>query len=186
MVSKGQANNFDSVVNSLQFHVFTDNPDSCVLPFLKRCMPILARKPKSVGGGWTTYPPGPVPIPQDGLLSIKITQHPSLHCKHSGARFDILTQEWRDGAPGIKELRVWFYFDSRIDAEMALKTLTGMFKAVNAEATVMRQSKLQTIILHETGKDAWQLAKLTLRKEKEDKPKYSILFSYGSEDGEPW
>jgi hypothetical protein len=186
MTSQSQTNKFDSVVNKLQFHIFTDNPDTCVLPFLKRCVPVLASKPELGGGGWTMYPPGPIPTPQDGLLSIKVAQHPSLHSKHSGSRFDIFTQEWPDGRPGIKGFRVWFYFDRKADAETAFKSLVEMFKAVDTKATVIRRTQGQTAMLYESGKGAWQKTKLILRKEKEVNPKYSILFSYGSHDGELW
>ena len=186
MASKGQTNQFDSVVNSLQFHVFTDNPDSSILPFLKRYLPFLASEPKSAGGGWTIYPPGPVPIPQDGLLSIKVAQHPSLHCKHSGARFDILTQEWIDGLPGIKAMRVWFYFDSKPNAETALKTLTDMFKAVNTKTKEVSQTGLKTVMLYENEAGNWVSAKLILKNKAEASPKYSILFTHGSDNGDPW
>ena len=186
MASQGQTNNFDSVVNRLQFHVFTDNADTCILPFLKRCVPILAIAPKPNGGGWTMYPPGPIPTPQDGLLSIKVAQHPSLQCKHSGARFDILTQEWEDGHLGIRALRVWFYFDSKTEAEIALKTLVGMFKAANTKAKVIRQSETQTAMLYENGNEDWVSAKLTLQKGKGSNLKHNILFTYGSDNGEPW
>lgn len=186
MALQSQTNTFDTVVNKLQFQVFTNNVDTCVLPFLKRCVPVLAEKPQPSNGGWTMYPPGPILMPRDGFLSIKVAQHPSLLSKHSGARFDILTQEWEDGRPGIKALRVWFYFDLKADADAALQTLVEMFKAVNTKVTVLRQPEVQTVILNETGKDAWQWAKLTLRREKDDKPKYNILFSYGSDEGESW
>lgn len=121
------------------------------------------------------YPRGPVPTPQDGLLSIKVAQHPSLQCKHSGARFDILTQEWEDGRPGIRALRVWFYFDRKTDAETALKTLVDMFKAANTSTKLIRQPESQTAMLYENGKEDWGSAKLTLQKGKEGNPKYTIL-----------
>jgi hypothetical protein len=186
MASHSQTNAFDSVVNRLQFHVLTNNPDICVLPFLKRCVPVLASEPEQSDGGWTAYPPGPLPTPQDGLLSIRVAQHPSLYSTHSSARFDILTQEWPDGRPGIRALRVWFYFDRKEDAETALKALMKMFKAADAKATLIRQSENQTAMLYEKGKEDWCAAKLTLRKEKELKPKYSILFTYGADNGDTW
>jgi hypothetical protein len=97
-----------------------------------------------------------------------------------------LTQEWEDGRPGIRALRVWFYFDRKVDADTALKILVKMFKAVNTKAKVIRQAENQTAMLYENANEDWVSAKLTLRKEKQDKPKYSILFSYGSDNGEPW
>lgn len=186
MASQSQTSTFDSVVNKLQFHVFTNNVDTCVLPFLKRCVPILSEARPPTKGGWTMYPTGPIPMPKDGLLSIKVKQHPSLHCKHSGARFDILTQEWEDGPPGIRALRVWFYFDRKTDADMALKALVEMFKAANTMTKVIRQPESQTAMLYESANEDWVSAKLILRKEKERKSKYCILFSYGSDNGEPW
>jgi hypothetical protein len=184
MTSQGQTNKFDNVVNALQFHVFTDSPDSCVLPFLKRCAPVLASKPKSLGG-WTMYPPGPAPIPQQGLLSIKVAQHPALHCGHSGARFDILTQEWQDGTPGISALRVWFYFNRKADADKAFKTLVEMFKAANTRTNILRHADSQEAMLYEDEKN-WISAKLLSQKGKEKDFKYNILFTYGSDNGEPW
>jgi hypothetical protein len=186
MVSQSQTNTFDSVVNKLQFHVFTDNVDTCVLPFLKRCVPVLAQRPEPTKGGWTMYPPGPIPTPQDGLLSIKVAQHPSLRSKHSGARFDIMTQEWEDGRPGIRALRVWFYFDRKADADTALKNIVEMFKKANTKTKVIRQPDSQTVVLYENADEDWVSVKLILRKEKQDKPKYNILFVYGSDNGEPW
>lgn len=123
MTSQSQTSQFDSIVNKLQFHIFTDHPDTCVLSFLKRCVPVLSQKLQPTNGSWTMYPPGPIPTPQDGMLSIKLPQHPSLFYKHCGTRFDILTQEWESGNPGIKALRVWFYFDKEADAKTALNGL---------------------------------------------------------------
>ncbi len=41
-------------------------------------------------------------------------------------------------------------------------------------------------MLYENRDEDWVSAKLILQKGKEDNPKYSILFTYGSDDGEPW
>ena len=184
MTCQGQTNKFDNVVNALQFHVFTDSPDSCVLPFLKRCAPVLASKPKSVGG-WSMYPPGPAPIPQQGLLSIKVAHHPALHCVHSGARFDILTQEWQDGTPGISALRVWFYFNRKADADKAFKTLVEMFKAANTTVKMITEKDVQVAMLNDDTED-WVSAKLILQRGRERDPKYNILFTNGFDNGASW
>jgi hypothetical protein len=186
MTSQSQTNTFDSVVNRLQFHILTDNPDTCVAAFLKRCVPVLASKPKSKSGGWTSYSSEPIRMPQAGLLSIKVAQHPSLQCKHSGARFDILTEEWPNGHPGIKAFRVWFYFDNKADAQTALKRLVEMFEVTKTKVALIRKPESQTAMLYENEKDTWTSAILTLRKEKGLNPKYSILFTYSTDNGEPW
>ena len=186
MAGKSQANSFDSVVNQLQFHILTDKVDTCVLPFLKRCVPVLAKKQEPFIGGWTMYPPGPVPTTQDGLLSIKVAQHPALRSKHSGARFDILTQEWEDGRPGIKGLRVWFYFDNKADADTAIIKIIDMFKKANTKAQAIRHPDSQTAILFENSNENWVSAKLFLRKEKLGKSKYNILFVDGSDELDLW
>jgi hypothetical protein len=186
MVSQSQSDNFESVVNKLQFHVFTANPDSCVLPFLKRCVPVLAEEPKSIKGKWTMYSPESLLIPQDGLISINVAQHPSLHCTHSSSRFDVLTQEWQDGSIGIKALRVRFYFNSKAEAEMALKTIVNMFKAANTGTKEINQTEMHSVMLYENQDEDWVSAKLILKSEHEGGSRYSILFIYGSDNGQPW
>jgi len=68
MDAQAQASKFDSLWDELTFNIYTDTPDSVVLPFLKNHFPYLAKTPEP--GGWTMYPPGPVPTPQRGMHSL--------------------------------------------------------------------------------------------------------------------
>lgn len=61
-----------------------------------------------------------------------------------------------------------------------------MFKVAEVKATFVRQTDYQMVTLKETGKDGWQSVKLILQKGLEPSLKYNILFTYGSDTGEPW
>ena len=185
MAKRRKIKPFDKVVSKLHLHILTNKTDKSILPFVKRCVPVLASEPKTSPGGWTAYPPGPVPIPQYGLHSIKLLQHPSLKTKHSSSRFDILTTEWPHGRPGIRTIRVWFYFNLKIEADEAMTSLLDMFKAVKTKIKTYRQSGIKIIRLYEEGHELHS-ASLIMRKEKVVDANYSILFALGSDNGEPW
>src|SRR5262245_13160460 len=79
--AEAQANKFDSVWDALAFNIYTGRPDSAVLPFLKNHFPYLAKRPEP--GGWTMYPPGPIPVPQYGMHSLRVAKHPFIKTEHS-------------------------------------------------------------------------------------------------------
>jgi hypothetical protein len=61
-----------------------------------------------------------------------------------------------------------------------------MFEVTKTKVALIRKPESQTAMLYENEKDTWTSAILTLRKEKGLNPKYSILFTYSTDNGEPW
>lgn len=131
MNAPAQVSKFDTLLDALMFNIYTGNPDSVVLPFLKNHFPYLAKTPKP--GGWTMYPPGPVEIPEHGMHSLRVAQHPFIKTEHIGARLDLLTQEWKEGPPGIEGTRIWVYFRDRTQLEAARKRIVKLFKVIGSD-----------------------------------------------------
>lgn len=181
ITTNAQNSKFDSLMRGITFNVYSDTPDSIILPFLKNHLPYLAKHPEA--GGWTVYPPGAIPIPQKGMHSLRVDKHPFINTKHKGARIDFLTQEWKEGPPGLAGMRVWIYFGSKAEAESAINEIIKKFqKAAATVEHVIHDKKEKTII---KNGNQWESLSIVLQKVISTND-YSILILFYDDDGQPW
>jgi hypothetical protein len=130
-------NSFEKLTDSYFLNLLTGEPDSVIVPFLKQHFPYLLKKPEA--GGWTMYPPGPPPKLFIGLRSVKFKRHPFINAKHSDARLDLITNEFFEGAAGIKSTRIWLYFEKETEAQAAIKEISKNFSNAGAEMITEEQ-----------------------------------------------
>jgi hypothetical protein len=184
MPAKSQVSMFDSLWNKLTFNIYTGKPDSVVLSFLKNHFPYLAKTPEP--GGWTVYPPGAVEIPQHGMHSLRVTRHPFIETEHSGARLDLLTQEWKEGPPGIEGSRVWIYFHTKSQLETARMQLIKEFQAIGAYISPLSKTKPEKLNIKEgQEEDKWKSLSIITEK-KSARNQYSMLILFYDDQGEAW
>ena len=182
-----QVSRFDSLWDQLTFNIYTGKPDSVVLPFLKNHFPYLAKTPES--GGWTVHSSmdgTPIPTPQHGMHSLRILKHPFFNSMHAGARLDLLTQEWKEGPPGIEATRVWIYFASKAELEAARKEVINKFEAIGSYVSPPNKDKAEkTIIREATDKQSSQSFSLIVKKGLTAN-QYSLLFLFYDDKGIDW
>jgi len=93
------------------FNIFNHNPDSSVYDFIKKYFPIYTEEPYQ--GGWTMYPPGPMPVYQITMHSLLFTKHPYFDAKFKEGRLDLLSKEKEGEGPGLTDFHLWFFFDNK-------------------------------------------------------------------------
>jgi hypothetical protein len=185
METNAQSDKFDTLENALRFNVYTDAPDSTVLPFLKNHFPYLAKHPKATGG-WSIYPPGLAPVPQKGMHSLRVKRHPFIKTEHIGARIDFLTQEWTEGPSGIERTRIWIYFSNKRLADLARNYIISEFKSVGAHIDRVTKNNIEKItIKRSANEEQWDSFSLVLKKTPLTN-EYSILIVFYDDDGKPW
>ena len=183
--ANAQNDKFDTLMNALMFNVYTDAPDSTVLPFLKNHFPYLAKHPK-VTGEWTIYPPGPLPVPRKAMHSLRVEKHPFIKGGHTGARLDILSQEWTDGPPGIEHIRVWIYFSNKRQADSARNYIISESRSIGAHIDRLIKSDIEKITIKKSAnEEQWESFSLVLKKTPLTN-EYSILILFYDDDGKSW
>jgi hypothetical protein len=101
------------------FNIFVYKPDSCVFDFIKKYFPAFTKKFKP--GDWTVYPPGPAPVLQYTIHSLKFNKHPWFDAKFIEGRLDIFASEEKDGRTGVTDFQLWFIFATKKGGDSALK-----------------------------------------------------------------
>jgi hypothetical protein len=183
MVAIARNRRFDILWHALMFNVYTGTPNPIILPFLKNHFPYLAKHPEPAG--WTMYPPGPVIIPQHGMHSLRVDRHPFIKAKHTGARIDLLTQEWKEGPPGLEAIRIWIYLDSKAQAKAACNQIVKKFRNIGAQTKRLSYTNKETITIKDPDEDHRE--SLTIILKKASKPnEYSILILSSGDKGDPW
>jgi hypothetical protein len=184
MTTNAQSDKFDTLQNALMFNIYSGAPDSIVFPFLKNHFPYLTKKAEP--GGWTIYPPGPQPIPLQGMHSLKIDHHPFIKHKHSGAQLDVLTQEWQEGSPGIERVRIWIYFPDMQDAKTACDSIVTEFRNTGAYIENITKKKIERINIRKNANDEYAGSLSLLIKKIPNLNKYAIWILFYDDDGSSW
>lgn len=185
MDAKAQTDKFYDYYEQLTFHIYTGKPDSAVLPFLKNHFPYLAKTPEP--GGWTIYPPGVKKEPKKGLHSLLLDIHPFIKTQHTGARLDLITQEWEDGPPGIEHTRIWVYFNSRSLAEKAREEVVQQFRdcGTNIQFSNKDDKKITIDRVVPKEEDFFHDMYIFMKKDSNEK-QYCLLFTFGDDNGDDW
>jgi len=182
--ASAQTDAFNALYNGLLFNMYSGEPDSIVVPFLKIHFPYLVNKTES--GSWVIYPPANTDKVQRGFHSVNIDQHPMIKQAHSGARFDIFSQEWPAGNPGIEKTRVWLIFPDAKAAQLVYDSLITAFRNSNARIAYdtvnkERRTRIQPGLAEE---DSISLSLIIKKMSAPDR--YAILFLFMGDKGEPW
>lgn len=182
MKINAQEDKFNNLLDSLMFNIYSGTPDSIVLPFLKNHFPYLVKQPGP--GGWTIYPPGPHPDPQSGMHSIRVEKHPFIKSNHTGARLDLLTQEWPKGPSGIQSTRIWIYFDDKRFADSTCNEIINKFRRIGAHIEYSTDNNIEKINIKGNASDE-EYQYVVLKKMSQEN-KHSILILFNYDTGESW
>jgi len=108
------------------FNIYIHEPDTLVLPFIKKYYPHFTEKRDS--SGWTMYPDIEIPEYYPVVNSFQFSKHPFFEPRFRVGQLDILSNNTKDGKPwSIRDSHLWFYFDNKQDAEAAFEKLCSMF-----------------------------------------------------------
>ena len=174
---------FDSLYHRILFNMYSGEPDSIVVPFMKSHFPYLVKQHEP--GGWTIYPPANTTIPQSGFHSVKLAYHPLIRQEHSGARLDIQSQEWPVGNPGIEKTRVWIFFPDKKSAATVLDSLKADFKQANAIVESISKGKENKVRVR-PGQSEDDVLAITFLIKMISPDQYAILVLFTDDKGEPW
>jgi hypothetical protein len=183
MKQRQSPRSFFELTSELNFGIYTQAPDSSILPFLKNHFPYLAKPPEK--NGWISYPPGIPPEAQHGFHSIQVNRHPSIKTRHTAARLDLFTQEWPEGAPGLINSRVWIYFNNLVDAKKAQEELVNRFKGLGSRIEKKGSNEFAPVKITDTAPRTYKAEFIQLKLQKQEN-KYALLILMGNDNGEPW
>jgi len=162
------------------FNILIGKPDSCVYDFVKKYFPAFTEPPKP--GGWTMYPPGPLPKLTYSIHSIKFSTHPYFDTKFREGRLDILASEQKEAEhPGMSDLQLWFMFDNKTDAQGAFVKLCEMFESTSKSKKVFeRNGKKVAEYSDQPIFDYLSSVQFILTKDELFDGKYKLFFRMGS------
>ena len=176
-------NKFDRLFDLLRFKIYSGNPHSSILSFLSENFPYLVTQPEQ--GGWTIYPPGLVEAPKMIKRSLQLALHPFIEIEHNGTKIEFLTQVWATSPPGISQIRVWIYFNTRALAKAAQTHLVEQFLNIGANVKWMtHNNEIKATVYKDVEMDELDSVSFIL---KEDPEKFfSLLVLFWDDKGDVW
>jgi hypothetical protein len=176
---------FDTASSQLFFNIFLFKPDPVVLPFIKKYFPNFLKRPDS--GGWEIYP-SPEPKPDqfyNTIHSMEFKKHPYFDAPFREGRLDILTQEKETGSGSIRGFQLWFFFDTKEEAEKGFMTLYDRFSTVCKNKRISKDYR-RTISIYSDQADIESINRIViiLMQDDLDRKKYKIYITIGGFDVE--
>ena len=111
-----QSTKFDTIVNQLYFNVLTVNPDSVIEDYLKKNVPIYARR--DVGTEWRLsnlyFDPRLIEYTIDTFI---FTSHPFFKEKFKTGNFNFLIKKYQGNFIGVSDMYLVFICASKEEAE---------------------------------------------------------------------
>jgi hypothetical protein len=161
------------------FNIFNHNPDSSVYDFIKKYFPIYTEEPYQ--GGWTMYPPGPMPVYQSTMHSLLFTKHPYFDTKFREGRLDLLSKEKEGEGPGLTDFHLWFFFDNKNDADEAFAKLSSMFEKLSIHKKIFNRDG-RKVAHYSDGEEmgGMNTAEFILTTDELHENKYKLFFRLGA------
>lgn len=162
------------------FNIIGHKPDSCVFDFVKEYFPAFTKPYKP--GGWTMYPPGPIPKLEYTVHSLRFARHPYFDARFREGRLDILASEIKGtGHPGPIDFQLWFMFDNKTDAQYAFNKLSNMFDSVSKSKKIFqRNGRTVAEYSDQTTLDDSNSVQFILTEDELLDNKYKLFFRLGS------
>ena len=174
---------FEDVGNKIFFNVWIQKPDSSILPFVKKYVPFLASEPK----GWKVHLSMTTEKEPETLTiqSFIFTHHPYVNFKFSEGQIDFLTRETENVTVGIRDIHLWFMFDTLNDAELAFASLVEMFEKLSTKKDIRNDHLKKTAEFIDEKSDSHQnKVEFILMEDELNKNKFKIFFRIGMDDKE--
>ena len=132
--SNNSAQTLENYVDQLYFGMLSFSPDHSIIEFLTKYVPV-ALKRFDTHGEWTAYPPGVIKLPQftKVINAYVFEKHPYFDAPFKSGQLAITQQICSDERWGdqITDIKLWFEFDSEVDATEAFKQLLDFFTKFN-------------------------------------------------------
>lgn len=151
--SYSQMNDFDALFNKMFFNIGTINPDITVVDFLYKYYPFFLLH-KQEKHQWVMYPDqDSLPKMMKTIHSLVFTHHPFFDCKFREGRLDIVSEESREGPRSIREMRLWFMFNTKKDAVEAFNQLKIIFKDVCESKNILNDNNNGRLVANYADKE---------------------------------
>ncbi len=130
--SYSQSTTIDTYTNELLFNIFTEKPDPSIQDFIKTYVPILFEKKKKedvwiMNGNKHTQP-------YQEVHTFIFFKHPFVKSSFTSGKIEFYCQ--RNGDPKnnlITNVKLWFEFDTQLEAEMAYGKLMEIFVQISTD-----------------------------------------------------
>jgi len=176
--SISKAEKFYDFINGLFFNIPTGKPHPLVFDFVKQIFPAFTRKIKP--GGWTMYPPNFPSLKESTIHSLIFKKHPYFDANILEGRLEISLNNYSNGSRGLEDLRIWFSFQTKQDADLALKTLSKKFDSLSKKKSLekMGNKKLLHYSAHDPLQDSNPI-EILLTKDELYTRRYKIMIKFG-------
>ena len=174
----GQTNQFDEAVHKMLFNVMTHQADSPVNSFVKKYIPILAVQK----GEWAIdeqfYSLEDSVPDLLTIHSLVFNRHPHFDFTFSEGQIDFLTRERNGRVVGLRNIKVWFIFNSEKDGEIAFEQLIAIFGRVgNRNGIVESQGNKISQSYNVQSNATFDSVEIVLMKDNLDHEPCKILFT---------
>lgn len=177
--SSAQLSKFDELASRMFFNIFIHKPDNSVFDFVKRYFPYFTEKFEP--GGWTMYPPGPIPEVIHTVHSLMFKKHPLFDAKFREGRLDIMASEEKDGRRGVTDFELWFMFDTKKEATNVFEKLSTMFDTLSSSKKITKiKGKIIAQYSNQPDLEDANGIFFVLTKDELYDEKYKMLVKFGS------
>ena len=140
------AQTLDKYADQLYFGMLSLNPDTSIIEFLTKYVPVVLKKFDSTGG-WTAYPPGVIEEPKFTKVttSYVFDEHPYFNAHFKSGQLAITQKIYSDEKWGnnITDIKLWFEFDNEEDAKTSFKQLVDTFSSFNTSQRLTSQQGVE-------------------------------------------
>ena len=124
--SFSQPNSFDLEVHKLFFHIFNNQPDSTVVPFVKRHFSYILEPKDSTS--WSIVAPDSSIKPYKLSYTLKFNSHPYFNANFYEGHLIIHAEETETLSPRVTGSELSFLFKNKSDAQKAGDQIFNRFK----------------------------------------------------------
>ena len=176
----GESNNLEDLANKMLFNIWLQKPDDSILGFVKQYVPVLSKVSKE----WKVNPGIVETEPEIKTIhSLLFSQHPFYHLNFKEGRIDFLTHEISGSVVGIRDIQLWLFFESSIDAKRTFGVMKEIFKNSYTLAADKIIGDTIIMVLKDEKSESWTNAvQLYLIKDPLQDHNAKILFRIGDND----
>jgi hypothetical protein len=174
-----QNKTLENCKGELFFNVWTQHPDSSILNFLEKYIPVLYKKPTGKRE-WNIYQTEPIKI-EIGIHAFTFINHPYFKSNFSEGKLEFYKYEGENGG-NIHDMQLWFNFNNKSDALIAYKNLLDTFNVRATKKRFTEIGKTRKAEFTDTNmKDTFSGVVIYLMEDNLNKNRYKILFKSSSD-----
>jgi hypothetical protein len=168
---------FEDLANQMLFNIWLQKPDSSILGFVKKYVPVLAQVSKE----WTVQR---VMLHAESEIktihSVLFSLHPFFPLNFKEGRIDILTREISGNVVGIRDIQLWLFFESEKNAKRTFEEIKEIFKNSSTFIKDRMHGESLISVLEDEKSESWiNAVQLYLIKDPLQESNSKILFRIG-------